>query len=699
MTVQTKGAAPLSAGPCAQTEKTLFLDFQYQGDEVRVASHEGDSGRPQTLRRYEDSRVSLTRVEKHSARIKELLGRANRRGKIGNDVLAGLEQAGQLLYEELFPVFAKQELGDTEVEFLVLGTDDRLVHIPWELAHDGEEFLCRRFSMGRVVSTRQEFSASPRQIGAPLSMLILADPQGNLPSAYQEGIQLRDLLDPSGDRAVVALKSSQIGKDYVKARLRDCDILHYAGHAEYRTEQPAESGFLLADGRLSARELLSMSGRRPFPALVFSNACDSGHTQEWQAADGYEHVYGLANAFLLAGVRHYLGTFWEVPDDPSLHFAQAFYTKLIRGAAVGAAVREARRAVAAKYGEGTIFWASYMLYGDPSVRYVGAGDPAPPRQAPAKSPEAIEVGPLRGSSRGSSAKTPGFGKTVAVTAGLGLATLLAVFAFRDPPPSPAPPVVVTAAGTATARAVERATALDGKIEELARRYRAGELRIAPARDEWVSVPLSLVFLGVGANGPSAFERDFLLSAWVEQLQTVQRITVVERGLLEDLLRELELGSSDLADPGAALKLGRILSANLIVTGSVSRDDDQWLVSLRVIETETTSVVATLSLLRRDSDLESVARAVGEELLAKLRQSYPLQARVVSVAADGVTVDIGSVLGTQPGLRLNLLTESGEPAGEIEVIDVETARARAAVLGETTPVAGQRVREILPPHAP
>lgn len=689
-------ASPASGG--SNSERALFLDFQLQAGQVRAAIHEDAKGRPQTLRRYEDAPVSLNDVEKHSARIKELLARANRRGRIGNDVLNGLRQAGQLLYEELFPVRAKQSLGDSGLEFLVLGTDDRLVHIPWELAHDGEEFLCRRFSMGRVVSTRQEFSVSRRRIGAPLSMLILADPQGNLASSYQEGLELRDLLEPLAARAVVTLKSSSIGRDYVKARLRDCDVLHYAGHAEYSAERPAESGFLLADGRLSALELRSLAGRRPFPALVFSNACDSGHTQQWRAADGYQHVYGLANAFLLAGVRHYLGTFWEIPDDPSLTFARAFYAELFEGAPVGQAVRRARQGVAAEYGEGTIFWASYMLYGEPTARYVDDGDPAPARQAQPKAPEAIEVGPLRGAARRGPAGPFG-GKAAVAVAVVAAAGLVSVLSYRDRPPPAPRAAAAPVAPLDPMQGINREKATAGLIEELARRYRTGDLPAAPARDEWLSIPLAVVFLGVEPHGPSRSERDFLVGVWAERLRASSpRLSVVERRVLDDLLRELHLGSSDLADPGAALKLGRVLAANLIVTGSVSREGDEWLVSLRMIETETTSVKATVSTFRRDADLTAVADTVAAELLDRVHQTYPLQARVVSVT-DGVAVSAGAALGLKAGQHLALLADSGEPVGELEVVSVEADHARARLLGPAQASVGQRVREILPGHAP
>lgn len=680
-------AAPPADAEVGAAQQTLFLDFQCQGGEIRVASHTGEVGSPQTVRRYEDARVSLVQVEKHAARIEELLGRANRQGRIGNELLAALGQAGQLLYEELFPTRAKQELSNTRAEFLVLGTDDRLVHIPWELAHDGEEFLCRRFSMGRVVSTRQECAAAQRKIGSPLSLLILADPQGNLPSAYREGLALRDLLDRFADRAVVTLKSSPVRTDYVKTRLRDCDILHYAGHADYQADQPAESGLLLTDGKLSARDLRGMSGRRPFPALVFSNACNSGYTREWLPhGEGHPPVYGLANAFLLAGVRHYLGTFWAVPDAPSLFFAQAFYTALIRGAAVGTAVRDARRAFAQEYGEDSIFWASYMLYGDPTVRYVGAKPAVLPQHHPPVEPSTAAVGALRGGAESDGPRSRWVGHTAVGAAAVVVVVLLALLGlhFARAPSAPAPSAAASLAG--------RERSLEGLLGQLARRAESGAIQPAVERDAWVSRPLSVVLLGIQGNGLAAAERDFLVSRWLQSLQNPPRSTMVERQQLDTLLRELELGSSDLADPAAALRVGRILSANLLITGSVSRDADQWLVSLRGVDTETTAVVVSLSLLRRDAELGSLAEAVGAELRAEIAARYPLQARVLEVTPDTVTLGIGADLGVTQGRRFRVLSETGEPAGELEVVRVAADRAQAIGRAGPMPTVGQRVRE-------
>jgi hypothetical protein len=171
----------------------------------------------------------------------------------------------------------------------------------------------------------------------------------------------------------VDFKSHPVDVSFVKKNLRDYDIVHYAGHADYHSENPSESGWLLKDGRLKASEISAMGGLQPMPSLVFSNACQSGHSGEWRIGEEDEQqIFGLANAYLLSGVQHYIGTFWEILDEPSSQFAKLFYGSLSQGESVGEAVRKAREKLIEAHGEETIVWASYMLYGDPTFAF----DPA-----------------------------------------------------------------------------------------------------------------------------------------------------------------------------------------------------------------------------------------------------------------------------------------------------------------------------------
>ena len=69
-------------------------------------------------------------------------------------------------------------------------------------------------------------------------------------------------------------------------------------------------------------------------------------------------------------MKHYVGTFWEIPDATSQRFALAFYRFLIKGISVGGAMRAARQELIREYGEENIAWAGYLLYGDPTVAYL-----------------------------------------------------------------------------------------------------------------------------------------------------------------------------------------------------------------------------------------------------------------------------------------------------------------------------------------
>lgn len=90
------------------------------------------------------------------------------------------------------------------------------------------------------------------------------------------------------------------------------------------------------------------------------------------AREQMEQIFGLADAFLLSGVKHYVGTFWELVDEPSSHFAKLFYTSIARGEGVGTAIRNSREALIGNGGEKALAWANYMLYGDLSREL---GDP------------------------------------------------------------------------------------------------------------------------------------------------------------------------------------------------------------------------------------------------------------------------------------------------------------------------------------
>jgi len=416
------------------------LSLSREGAKLKVSASEHRLGREKTVAQYQTVKINEEAVNQLCAKVTSLLNQANHRGKLSKEILKQMEEAGQSLYDQLLPREAKEKLEKSQAENLLIRMDDQLVQIPWELLYNGAEFLCLRFSIGRLVSTRQKVTeAQARKIGHPLKMLVMADPRGDLPESAREGALLREQLDHYPDKVNVNLKSSKVERNYVLSRIRDYDLVHYAGHADYDEKNPAESGWMLSDGKLKAEEVTNLTGKKPMPVLVFANGCQSGQTEAWKLSDNYgDNIFGLANAFLISGVQHYIGTFWEILDEPGREFAIAFYRDVLEGASVGESVRAARKHLIDKYGEETIVWASYMLYGDPSFSYLANAEAKVEAEVPATQakfePEEMQ---LRGAAAGAmpaprlGGAKAGIGKWLGIGAVVLLVALAGIYLLRS----------------------------------------------------------------------------------------------------------------------------------------------------------------------------------------------------------------------------------------------------------------------------
>jgi len=368
---------------------SLVLDLSLRGTAL-VASLAPAGAAPGPIRTTCERAFEGSRVRNLHDRIVAVLGRANRWGDMDRGSLALLRQLGALLFDEVLPRPVKEALRTAAEGELQLVLDEGLVFVPWELMHTGSAFLGIAFGVGRIVRTPQTVIGLPRP--APEDrwrMLILCDPRGDLMGSYYEGVTLRDELDLKRRRLAVDLRSSEVRVDDVRELIREYDVLHYAGHAKHRPGSPDATGWLLSDGMLTPRHLADLAGGQPFPRLVFSNACRSGTVDtHLVSAERGEMLHSLANAMLLVGVQHYVGTLWDVPDEPACHFSVAMYRALLAGETMGVALRSARRHLLERYGDESVLWASYVLYGAPGARYFE-------HLKPIYKPTAPEIVPLR----------------------------------------------------------------------------------------------------------------------------------------------------------------------------------------------------------------------------------------------------------------------------------------------------------------
>jgi hypothetical protein len=178
-----------------------------------------------------------------------------------------------------------------------------------------------------------------------------------------------------------------------------------------------------------------------------------------------------------------------------------------------------------------------------------------------------------------------------------------------------------------------------------------------------------------------------------------RLKVVDRAILDQLLAELNLGSSDLADPETALKLGRVLAARLIGTGSLLHLPRGTLMSLRLIDTETTAVPLVINReLDSQADLSKSVRTLSREILTAIIEKYPLKAYVVQTNGDQVMLNLGSKQGVVQGTRFEAIEEAPPVSyrgrllqaaprniAQIEIVKVEPDLSYARVLHQDRPL--------------
>ncbi len=294
--------------------------------------------------------------------LEERLGELESRGLTAEQ----LRKFGEDLAALTLHQTVREGLHATRRRPLVVVHDAAASRIPWEaLCINGwfpaaQAGLSRRYAAEQLSLAR--FSETRRE-REDLAVLLVADPNGDLPGAEQEREQLTALLRPVRNARLTIVNGKAATRSRLLAELQSGahDVVHFAGHALFDAQVPARGGIRCSDGVLSGPELAELT---QLPALVVFNACESARLRG-EKPERLPGCHGLAEVFLRAGVANYIGTHWPVRDSAALSFSKSFYSSLLRRSSLGTAVVRARSAMRER---GTMDWADYIHYGDPDFR-------------------------------------------------------------------------------------------------------------------------------------------------------------------------------------------------------------------------------------------------------------------------------------------------------------------------------------------
>ncbi|MGA1823600.1 MAG: CHAT domain-containing protein [bacterium] len=582
-------------------------------------------GQEPTARHYITRVFEKQESEALCREIVRSLDDMNQSASPAEEDLKQLERIGHQLYNTLLPAEIKTAIKYTKTEYIIFHLDDNLVHIPWEIMHDGQSFLCLRFNAGRIVKMRQYIPPQPhRSVSDPLRMLVLSDPKGNLQSSYREGEVLRKRFSEEREIISIETKTFKVSRRYVQSHLKEYDIVHYCGHADYDPQDKSRCGWVLSDAYFTPKDIHDMAGGEcPFPCLIFANGCKTGYIETWDHSENHaSEAFDLVNAFLLAGVRHYIGTLWEIVDQSDHSgFCTTFYESLYRGEPVGEALRKSRLAYGPESGQRSIFWISYILYGDPTFRYIKDTSRKP---APVEEPAFIRTrAPKHDDERAEKSPNVKFFLFPLILLSLILIGIWGPVMYRR---NQAPQVSISEENIKTPDKTEHTEKMFDLLDRLDQKFIEREKEWEERKEGGavpVAPPSSTVSLLLITPSESNVDKR-IYDALARNLLEYDFIRILERERFEDILQELYLLFSSLS--GSTINpnvRARLREARFIVYGESMKSKNGFVCTMRLFDSHTSEIrMIDEWMIDLEKPLEGQAKAQAEKIIQLFKSEQP-----------------------------------------------------------------------------
>jgi TolB-like protein len=169
--------------------------------------------------------------------------------------------------------------------------------------------------------------------------------------------------------------------------------------------------------------------------------------------------------------------------------------------------------------------------------------------------------------------------------------------------------------------------------------------------------LSLSVLPFEQNGAVSQSSVSFQDRLIDSLVNQNRFRVVERAKLDVILQEQKLSSTELIDKSTALRLGKLVAAQSIVTGSIIETSSGTEIVARLVDTETSEILASEDVYDEVKD-PAALRGLAEGMAVKFHRAFPLlDGLVLQQRGNAIFTDLG-----QEKIKLNrrLLIFKEEP---------------------------------------
>jgi tetratricopeptide (TPR) repeat protein len=276
-----------------------------------------------------------------------------------------LRDFGIKLFQRIFTDSALEQYKATDPSVVALSTSDNLASIPWELLHDGTNWVARTRGIIRVTTTGRN---SPEFIPKQGNLRILAAISGpilneTMPDDDPEQISPVDVnahtdifrkIEGEPFPAEIKIRRHVTRESLSWELSENYQVLHFVGHGAI--------GRLVFETRHASTDLAEESwlheqittGLRGGLRLVVLNSCYS--------ADASEEVQGIANTLMETGLPALIAMQGSITELADLTFAKNLYNALAVGKPIDEAVGIARRAMASDWQIPVHEWATPVLF-------------------------------------------------------------------------------------------------------------------------------------------------------------------------------------------------------------------------------------------------------------------------------------------------------------------------------------------------
>jgi CHAT domain-containing protein/tetratricopeptide (TPR) repeat protein len=233
---------------------------------------------------------------------------------------------------------------------LVFVPHDLLHYVPFHALHDGRRHLIDSFSVSYAPSATIYRLCHARRTGGGGSSLVMGVPDAQTPFVLDEVRKVAARL-PRPELYVGAEASEEVLRTKAKGRR----FVHIAAHGFFRPDNPMFSGIRLGGSYLTLYDLYTLS----LPAeLVTLSACVTG----LNVIAAGDELLGLARGLFRAGAASLVLTLWEVPDQSTAEFMDAFYSRIPNSDTHANALREAMLEIRERYPH-PLHWAPFVMMG------------------------------------------------------------------------------------------------------------------------------------------------------------------------------------------------------------------------------------------------------------------------------------------------------------------------------------------------